>query len=104
MNQGKKRRLKRILQKDNRTVIVPMDHGVSMGPIKGITNMQTIIDQLLKGGVDAVVVHKGIAKRVNTGNAGLIIQLSAMSSLSPNANNKVQVCTVQEAIRLGADA
>ena len=104
MNQGKERRLKRIFQQDNRTVIVPMDHGVSIGPVKGITNMQTIINQLLKGKVDAVLVHKGIAKRVNTGNAGLIIQLSAMSSLSPNANNKVQVCTVQEAIRLGADA
>ena len=104
MNQGKERRLKRIFQQDNRTVIVPMDHGVTIGPVKGITNMQTIIDQLLRGKVDAVLVHKGIAKRVNTGNAGLIIQLSAMSSLSPNANNKVQVCTVQEAIRLGADA
>jgi len=104
MNQGKERRLKRIFQQDNRTVIVPMDHGVTIGPVKGITNMQTIINQLLKGKVDAVLVHKGIAKRVNTGNAGLIIQLSAMSSLSPNANNKVQVCTVQEAIRLGADA
>ena len=29
MNQGKKRRQKRILKKDNRTVIVPMDHGVN---------------------------------------------------------------------------
>ena len=104
MDQGKKRRLKRIFQKDNRTVMVPMDHGVSMGPVKGITNMQKIVDQLLKGGVDAVVLNKGIAKRVDTGNAGLIVHLSAISKLSPNANNKVQVCTVQEAIRIGADA
>jgi fructose-bisphosphate aldolase/2-amino-3,7-dideoxy-D-threo-hept-6-ulosonate synthase len=104
MDQGKKRRLKRILQKDNRTVMVPMDHGVSMGPLKGITNMQNIIDQLLKGGVDAVVLNKGIAKRVNIDNAGLIMHLSAISNLTPNANNKVQVCTVQEAIRIGADA
>ncbi|MDX1813845.1 MAG: 2-amino-3,7-dideoxy-D-threo-hept-6-ulosonate synthase [Candidatus Bathyarchaeia archaeon] len=104
MEQGKKRRMKRILQKDNRTVIVPMDHGVSMGPIKGITNMQNIINQLLKGGVDAVVLNKGIAKRVELDNAGLIVHLSAISSLTPNANNKVQVCTVQEAIRIGADA
>ncbi|TRO49840.1 fructose-bisphosphate aldolase, partial [Candidatus Bathyarchaeota archaeon] len=89
MNQGKKRRLKRILQKDNRTVIVPMDHGVSMGPIKGITNMQSIIDQLLKGGVDAVVLNKGVAKRVELDNAGLIVHLSAISTLTPNANNKV---------------
>ncbi len=104
MEQGKKRRLRRIFQKDNCTVIVPMDHGVSMGPLKGISDIQKIVDQLLKGGVDAVVLNKGIAKRVDTGNAGLIVHLSAISNLNPNANNKVQVCTVQEAIRIGADA
>jgi predicted phospho-2-dehydro-3-deoxyheptonate aldolase len=104
MNEGKTRRLRRIMQQDNRTIIVPMDHGVTVGPIQGITNMQTITDQLVKGGVDAILVHKGIAKRVNTENAGLIIMLSGMTNLSPNANAKVQVCSVQEAIRIGADA
>jgi predicted phospho-2-dehydro-3-deoxyheptonate aldolase len=103
MNQGKNRRLKRIFKEDNRTVMVPMDHGVTIGPIRGIINMQEIINQLLKGGVDAIVVHKGIAKRVDTGNAGLIVQLSAISNLTPNLNNKVQVCTVAEAVRVGAD-
>jgi predicted phospho-2-dehydro-3-deoxyheptonate aldolase len=104
MNQGKTRRLKRILKQDNRTVIVPMDHGITVGPIQGLANMQGIINQLLKGGADAVLIHKGIAKRVDTGNAGLIVMLSGMSNLSPNINSKVQVCTVQEAIRIGADA
>ncbi|MGE5533636.1 MAG: 2-amino-3,7-dideoxy-D-threo-hept-6-ulosonate synthase [Ignavibacteria bacterium] len=104
MNEGKIRRLKRIMQQDNRTVIVPMDHGVTVGPIQGISNMQTITDQLVKGGVDAILVHKGIAKRIDTGNAGLIVMLSGMTNLSPNMNAKVQVCSVQEAIRVGADA
>ena len=104
MDQGKKRRLKRIFREDGRTVIVPMDHGVTIGPVKGIENMQEIVDHLLKGGVDAILVHKGIAKNIDAGNVGLIVQLSAMSNLSPNANNKVLVCTVQEAVRLGADA
>ncbi len=104
MNQGKTRRLKRILQSDNRTVIIPMDHGVTVGPIQGLANMQQIINHLLKGGADAVLIHKGIAKHVNVGNAGLIVMLSGMSNLSPNINGKVQVCSVQEAIRLGADA
>jgi fructose-bisphosphate aldolase/2-amino-3,7-dideoxy-D-threo-hept-6-ulosonate synthase len=104
MNQGKKHRLTRIFEEDNRTVIVPMDHGVSVGPIKGIENMQEIVDKLLKGGADAVVVHKGIAKHIDAANAGLIIHLSAISNLTPNSGNKVQVCTVQEAVRLGADA
>jgi len=104
MNEGKTRRLKRIMQKDNRTVIVPMDHGVTIGPIQGLTNMQVITHQLVKGGVDAILVHKGIAKRVDTSNAGLIVMLSGMSNLSPNVNAKVQVCSVQEAIHIGADA
>ncbi|MFB3888517.1 MAG: 2-amino-3,7-dideoxy-D-threo-hept-6-ulosonate synthase [Candidatus Bathyarchaeia archaeon] len=104
MNPGKKRRLNRILQADGKTVIVPMDHGVSVGPIKGIENMQQTIDRLLQGGADAIVVHKGIAKRTETPTAGLIVHLSAISNLTPNCHNKIQVCTVQEAFRLGADA
>jgi len=104
MNQGKTRRLKRIMQQDNRTVIVPMDHGVTVGPIQGIVNMQQIVSQLLKGGVDAILIHKGIAKHVDVGNVGLIVMLSGMSNLGPNVNGKVQVCSVKEAIRLGADA
>jgi fructose-bisphosphate aldolase/2-amino-3,7-dideoxy-D-threo-hept-6-ulosonate synthase len=81
-----------------------MDHGVSIGPVKGIENMQDAVNRLLKGGADAVVLHKGIAKRVNVDGAGLIVHLSAVSNLTPNCQNKVQVCTVQEAVRLGADA
>jgi predicted phospho-2-dehydro-3-deoxyheptonate aldolase len=104
MNEGKTRRLKRIFQKDNRTVIVPMDHGVTVGPIMGITNMQNITDKLIEGKVDAVLVHKGIAKRIDIDDAGLIVMLSGMSTLSPNVNAKVQVCSVQEALKLGADA
>ena len=104
MNHGKKHRLGRIFREDGKTVIVPMDHGVSVGPIKGIENIQQTVNTLLKGEVDAIVVHKGIAKHVDAGNAGLIVHLSAISNLTPNSGNKVQVCTVAEAIRLGADA
>lgn len=92
------------MQHDNRTVIVPMDHGVTVGPIPGLVNMQQIINQLLKGGANTILVHKGIAKHVEANNTGLIVMLSGMSNLSPNLNAKVQVCSVQEAIRLGADA
>jgi predicted phospho-2-dehydro-3-deoxyheptonate aldolase len=101
---GKKRRLKRIFRDDNRTVIVPMDHGVTVGPVTGLVNMQEITNKLLHGGVDAVILHRGVAKHVDTGNAGLIIHLSGITKLGPNPNNKVQVCSVEEAVRIGADA
>ena len=104
MNTGKIRRLNRIFQADNRTVVVPMDHGVTIGPVKGIENMQDAVTRLLKGGADAFVLHKGIAKCVNVEKAALIVHLSAISNLTPNCQCKTQVCTVQEAVRLGADA
>jgi predicted phospho-2-dehydro-3-deoxyheptonate aldolase len=104
MNVGKTRRLKKIMQKDNRTVIVPMDHGITIGPVQGIKDMQKITNQLLDGKVDAILVHKGIAKRIDVDGAGLIVMLSGASTLGPNPNGKVQVCSVGEALRLGADA
>ena len=104
MEPGKKRRLRRIFRYDNRTVIIPMDHGVTIGPVTGLVNMQEIINKLLQGGVDAVVLHRGVAKHVDTGNTGLIIHLSGITKLCPDPTHKVQVCSVEEAVRIGADA
>lgn len=101
---GKKRRLRRIFRDDGRTVIVPMDHGATSGPVRGIVNMEETVNQLLEGEVDAVVLHRGIAKHVDVGKAGLIVHLSAITRLGPDPNNKVQVCSVEEALRIGGDA
>ncbi len=105
---GKSVRLERILdKKSRRMIIVPMDHGVSVGPIKGLTDMTKIINQVADGGADAVLLHKGIVRHGHRGygkDIGLILHLSASTSLSPDPNNKVLVTTVEEAIKLGADA
>ncbi len=104
LESGKKRRLKRIFQNDNKTVIVPMDHGVTIGPVTGLVNMQSTIDKLELGGVDAILINRGIAKNVNIENTGLIIHLSGISTRCPIPNNKVQISSVEDAVRLGADA
>lgn len=103
MSAGKTRRLKRIFREDGRTVIVPMDHGVTLGPVTGLVDMQRIVDALAHGGTDAIVVHKGVARNVDTRNLGLIIHLMASTTLAPDANWKVPVCSVEEAVKLGAD-
>jgi len=104
MDAGKKRRLNRIFQSDGRTVIVPMDHGVSLGPVKGLADMQGMVGKLREGGCDTIVVHKGIARHVGTDGLGLIVHLSASTALGPDPTRKVEVCQVEEAIALGADA
>jgi len=101
---GKKRKLCRIFRDDSKSVIVPMDHGFTEGPITGIVDMQKIIDKLRRGRADAVVVHKGIARCVDTGRLGLIVHLTGSTKVSFDPNRKVEVCSIEEALRLGADA
>jgi len=105
---GKKIRLERIIDRDSgRTVIVPMDHGTTMGPIEGLVDMKTTNTKIVEGGANALLVHKGIVAVGHRGSGrdiGLIIHLSASTTMSPDPNTKVPVCTVEEAITLGADA
>lgn len=104
MGTGKTRRIRRIFQKDGKTVIVPMDHAVSIGPIQGLGDMAQIIHDISQGEADAVLVHAGIAKTVDTETLGLIVHLSGATRFSTDPNYKTQVSTVREALRLGADA
>ncbi len=105
---GKAIRLERIIDRNSRkTVIVPMDHGVTVGPIEGLTDMRTTISKVVSGGANAILMHKGMVRAGHRGSGrdvGLIVHLSAGTSLSPDPNAKELVCTVEEAIRLGADA
>jgi len=105
---GKSIRLERIFdRKSKRTVIVPMDHGVAMGPIAGLENMEKAIGDIAEGGADAVLMHKGMVVQGHRGygiDVGLIVHLSGGTPLSPDPNSRVLVTSVKEAIRLGADA
>jgi predicted phospho-2-dehydro-3-deoxyheptonate aldolase len=105
---GKKIRLERIINRNSRrTVIVPMDHGVTVGPIEGLVDMRTAVTNVVAGGANAILMHKGIVRAGHRGtgkDVGLIIHLSGGTSLSPDPNAKELVCTVEEALKLGADA
>lgn len=104
---GKQIRMERLINRNTRkTVIVPMDHGISVGPIPGLVEMKPTIDQIAEGGANAIVEHKGLVSeghRKKGSDIGLIIHLSASTSLSIYPNAKTLVCTVEEAIKLGAD-
>jgi len=104
MESGKTRRLRRIMRTDSKSFIIAMDHGVTLGPIRGLENMQETVKRVVSSGADAVLVHKGIAKHVDTQGSGLIVHVSASTKLGGKPNLKVGVCTLEEAVRLGADA
>jgi fructose-bisphosphate aldolase/2-amino-3,7-dideoxy-D-threo-hept-6-ulosonate synthase len=105
---GKEIRIERIFNRNTgRSVIIPMDHGFSLGQIEGLTNMTEVITDVAKGGANAIILHKGMVKaghRKHGKDIGLIVHLSGSTSMNPDPNDKVIVCTVEEAISLGADA
>ncbi len=105
---GKKIRMERIVNReDGRTIIVPMDHGLTAGPIRGIEkNLGDMVNKIALGGANAILGHIGIPLYAHRGygpDIGLILHLSGSTSLSPEVNYKVLVNTVLEAVKLGAD-
>ncbi|MFN3871324.1 MAG: fructose-bisphosphate aldolase, partial [Aquificaceae bacterium] len=107
MSLGKAVRLERLMNRETgKTIIVPMDHGVSSGPIEGIEDIKRAVSEVAEGGANAVVLHKGMVRAGHRGRGkdiGLIVHLSASTDWAPTKNDKVLVCTVEEAIKLGAD-
>ena len=105
---GKSIRMERIFNRNTgNAIIIPMDHGVSAGPIEGLRNLQEAVNKVAEGGANAVLGHMGLAKHGHRGyghDVGLIIHLSASTSLSADPNHKVLVTKVEEAIKIGADA
>ena len=101
---GRDIRLSRILKND-RMLCIPMDHGISNGPIPGLENIHSVIYQCEKAGLTCVLVNKGIIKTLPRAiDIGLIVHLSGSTSIGPAPNRKVLMGTVEEALRLGADA
>lgn len=108
MHLGKSIRLERIFNRNTqRTIIVPLDHGVTVGPIYGLVDLKNTVNKITEGGANAVLMHKGLVRcghREHGSDIGLIIHLSASTKLSPFPNAKVLVGSVEDAIKIGADA
>jgi len=101
---GKQVRLNRITEK-GRMLCIPMDHGVTIGPVKGLDRIFDTVEKVSLGGATAVLMHKGILRMMpKPVNVGTIMHVSASTSLGPSPNFKVRVSGVEEALRLGADA
>ncbi|WP_462323723.1 2-amino-3,7-dideoxy-D-threo-hept-6-ulosonate synthase [Desulfoplanes sp.] len=88
------------------TILLPLDHGVSEGMLQGIEDMPTLLQGLDPQLIQGVILHKGMAAahaqqidpRIN-----LIVHLSAGTRHGLPTYAKSLVCSVQEAVRLGAD-
>ena len=105
MTPGIDARLRRI-GTDGRYVMIPMDHGLTLGAVTGLKDIESTIDAVTRGGADAVLTQKGIAPRVhgNKNGAGYVVHLNGSTVIGPDSNDKRTTGSVEAALRAGADA
>ena len=88
-----------------RIFTVALDHAPSYGVLAGLEDISAALLRVCQGGPDAVLLMKGTAERCFAPYAGRIALIMKCSTLSPyHPNHDVWVTSVEDALRLGADA
>jgi fructose-bisphosphate aldolase, class I len=110
---GRTRRWNRFIDpRGGKALIVPIDHGLTLGPVAGLDNMHAIQAWMGSGMLTGTIMHKGMVERLNGARGiGLMIHLNGSVHVDAGAGApsgavmcKPQLTTVDEALRLGADA
>lgn len=88
------------LTRNGAIVMVPMDHGMSMGPVVDPRRVMEAVEGL----ASCVVVHKGLLRHVTpyADDVGILMHVSASTDHAPDPQDKRLVATVDEAMARGA--
>jgi len=100
-------RLNHIFRDDGKALIVAMDHAALFGTMGGLVKPGEVIQQVRRGGADAILTSFGVAKRFvkEIGGMGLILRVDGgVSSLARERGPIRQIYQARDALRLGADA
>lgn len=62
--QGKSIRLARICGQDNRAMLVAADHGLMLGAIGGVIDLEASLTKIIKGGCDGILISPGQALHI----------------------------------------
>jgi len=91
--------------KNGKILAVALDHGLTIGPVNGLTSMNKLVNDVQNNGATAIIIHKGISKILTPKpKIQQIIHLSASTTLSVFPDDKAIVGNVDNAIQFGADA
>jgi DhnA family fructose-bisphosphate aldolase class Ia len=90
-----------------RCLLIPIDHGAWLGPVKGIDRPREIVAKVLAGGANALLIGPGFARAVKSlldPSIGLVLRVSFAPGLAPEATQEIPIAGVETALRMDADA
>lgn len=86
---------------------IPMDHGISGYPEKGLENMDVLVESCISAGADAIVLQKGVlthqVQRTQWKNFVMHTSVSTVHG-GERSGTKVLVGNAREALKRGANA
>ena len=95
-------------RRSGRGIIVPIDHGLSIGPVEGLASVDQMSRWIGHPGITGIIAHKGMVERLGSHGLlkgfGVMVHLNGMMSLAAMPDRKERLTTVEAALRLGADA
>jgi len=107
---GKRIRLGRILKDDGKTFVITMDHGVDLGPVRGLEDIQATVKKTLVSDYrpDAILMNPSMIRLCHeeiAGKLGVIARLDGTATIiGPDITNYRLFSSVEEALMDGADA
>src|SRR4051812_893672 len=82
-------------------LLVPIDHGLTMGPLAGIRTLDEVGSWITHPAVAGIVAHKGIVERLAArallAGTGVMIHLNGMAAFAPESDTKELVTSVRAA-------
>jgi len=89
-------------------MLLAYDQGLEHGPSKDFDDRNIdptfIMETAVKGGFNGVIFQKGVAERFYNGKVPLILKVNGKTSLPQGEPVSRQVCSVEQAVSLGAKA
>lgn len=102
MDWGIKNRLSRIIKRDNRTVMLAVDHGYFMGPTTGLENLGKTVIPLLEY-TDSLMLTRGALRRYIPPeiDVPIVLRISGGTSiLNKNLLHEGIITSIKDAVRL----
>lgn len=105
---GKEIRLNRLFNRESgRLLAITLDHAIARGVLPGLVDVKAAVAAVAAGRPDAITLQKGIASRLfvpeyAAAGTSLIVKATSYSPFHPTFDTPT--ATVEEALRLGADA
>jgi DhnA family fructose-bisphosphate aldolase class Ia len=104
MSVGKALRLRRLLHK-GRALVVPLDHGLVAGPLRGLEDPVSLVKLIAQSDADAILLTSGMLEQVagELGQLAVILRIDGATSVASGGPMR-QFVSLSHAAELGADA